>query len=274
MYSYRQSLPSPHAFDPLSSSHQSVGHENAMPAGNPQKPMNGVNKTNYGQEMTALLLDDTPLTRECLSISLNLCDRGLHVLTATSVDDVQAMLNNDATPDVVLCHFGGLEPADPRYLAKLRDLIAALGRIPLIVLSDREDTGAVIEAFRAGVRGYIPTAVGLSVALEAIRLVGAGGTFIPTGFLQRMMQDPPSPSEARPRAADPVEANDRLNGLTPRQMSVLRCMREGKANKIIAHELGMCESTVKVHVRNILKKLGATNRTQAVYLTLNSPPAN
>jgi DNA-binding NarL/FixJ family response regulator len=53
--------------------------------------------------------------------------------------------------------------------------------------------------------------------------------------------------------------------LTSRQINVLARLRQGKANKIIAHELQMSESTVKVHVRNIMRKMGATNRTQAVY---------
>ena len=49
-------------------------------------------------------------------------------------------------------------------------------------------------------------------------------------------------------------------------MAVLNCLREGKSNKIIAYQLGMCENTAKAHVRNVLKKLGATNRTEAAYL--------
>ena len=53
--------------------------------------------------------------------------------------------------------------------------------------------------------------------------------------------------------------------LTTRQIAVLSHLQQGKANKIIAHELRMSESTVKVHVRNIMRKMGATNRTQAAY---------
>ena len=52
---------------------------------------------------------------------------------------------------------------------------------------------------------------------------------------------------------------------TTRQTSVAKALRQGKANKIIAYELNMCESTVKVHVRHIMKKLGATNRTEVAY---------
>jgi DNA-binding NarL/FixJ family response regulator len=53
--------------------------------------------------------------------------------------------------------------------------------------------------------------------------------------------------------------------LTARQTSVANALRQGKANKIIAYELNMCESTVKVHIRSIMKKLHATNRTEVAY---------
>ncbi len=52
---------------------------------------------------------------------------------------------------------------------------------------------------------------------------------------------------------------------TARQAAVIEALRRGKANKIIAYELSMCESTVKVHIRNIMKKLNATNRTEVAY---------
>ena len=52
-----------------------------------------------------------------------------------------------------------------------------------------------------------------------------------------------------------------------RQAEILDCLRRGMANKLIAYELDMCESTVKVHIRHIMKKLNATNRTQVAYLT-------
>jgi DNA-binding NarL/FixJ family response regulator len=54
---------------------------------------------------------------------------------------------------------------------------------------------------------------------------------------------------------------------TARQTAVIAALRQGKQNKIIAYELNMRESTVKVHVRNIMKKLNATNRTEVAYLT-------
>ena len=57
---------------------------------------------------------------------------------------------------------------------------------------------------------------------------------------------------------------------SPRQLQVLERLKQGKQNKIIAYELGMCESTVKVHIRIIMRKLNARNRTQVVLLTNNA----
>jgi DNA-binding NarL/FixJ family response regulator len=91
--------------------------------------------------------------------------------------------------------------------------------------------------------------------MAAIRFVKAGGTFAPLDQLLTNRPDRgPAPPEITPR-----------NSLTSRQMAVLSLLQQGKANKIIAYELAMSESTVKVHVRNIMRKMGATNRTQVAY---------
>ncbi len=90
----------------------------------------------------------------------------------------------------------------------------------------------------------------------AIRFVTAGGVFAPVDLL---LADEVKDAPVRDEAAPPAGL------LTPRQMTVLTLLQQGKANKIIAYELGMSESTVKVHIRNIMRKMGATNRTQAIY---------
>ncbi|WP_448206893.1 LuxR C-terminal-related transcriptional regulator [Azospirillum sp. sgz302134] len=246
MFSHRGSLPAPEAFEPRG-------------AGLPREV----------QDITVLLFDEMPLTRECLSVGITLCDRGLRVLTAATLAEATAILHGGAPPDVALCNLSGLPPGDAAFASRLRGLADVLGRVPLIVFSDRDDAETVLAVFRFGARGHVPTSVGLSVALGALRLVAAGGTFVSTTFLHRMMQEqvvlPEQPDAVRPPL---LTVDTGRNGLTPRQRSVMKCLREGKPNKVIAHELGMRESTVKVHVRSILKKLGATNRTQAVYRTL------
>jgi DNA-binding NarL/FixJ family response regulator len=125
-----------------------------------------------------------------------------------------------------------------------------------VVTSSFNEPDHIVDALDKGVRGYIPTGVTLDVAVGAIGLVGAGGTFVPATSLV-----------AARRAGESTAARQMETSLfTARQASVVEGIRRGKPNKIIAYELNMCESTVKVHVRKIMRKLKATNRTEVAYL--------
>lgn len=130
----------------------------------------------------------------------------------------------------------------------------------MIILSAVDAPESIFEAFESGVRGYMPTlSTTLELAIEVIRLVKVGGTFLPPNCLYSRKA---SPSPGTERGADP--ARELAGGpFTPRQMAVIERLQLGKANKIIAHDLGMSESTAKVHIRNIMKKMKATNRTEA-----------
>lgn len=154
---------------------------------------------------------------------------------------------------------------------QLLDTVQALRGVPtpLVVLAGSEDSQLVGEALRYGVRGYIPTRLPLPVAVAAIKLVLSGGTYAPP----IMPSDLPCAAElalAQPPTAipdsppPPAAAVDRLK-LSPREGQVLRLLRVGCSNRQIAGELAISENTVMVHVRHLLRKLGVTNRTQAVY---------
>jgi DNA-binding NarL/FixJ family response regulator len=146
----------------------------------------------------------------------------------------------------------------------LTDHLSALGQafpaIPLVVLSDADDADRLKtfrDTLKSGAHGFIPTrTTGIPIAIAALRLIKAGGTFAPMDLML---------ANNRPDYVRALPDKVRQNPLTSRQMVVLAHLQRGSANKIIAHELDMSESTVKVHVRNIMRKVGATNRTQAVY---------
>ncbi|AWJ82479.1 two component transcriptional regulator (plasmid) [Azospirillum sp. TSH58] len=216
----------------------------------------GPEPVNGRGSIAALLLDETPLTRESLSAGLSLRDPSLQMRTAASVDEARTALAAGTPPTVVLCNLASLTPPNGSVLATLRDVARALGGTPLVILSDGEEADLPLEASRLGVRGCLPTSVGLVVAQEALRLVAGGGTFFPSPFLHRlqrredMKDDPPMPSGGA--------------ALTARQRGVLQRLREGKSNRVIAQELGISENTTKVHVRGILRALGASNRAEAV----------
>lgn len=138
--------------------------------------------------------------------------------------------------------------------------------IPVVLMSDCQNSEHILSALRNGIRGYIPTALDSSLMIQALRLVRAGGTFIPPSALAELAAAGSDASKAgdRPRDVIPFE-------FTPRQSQVFRLLRKGKSNKVIAYELGMQESTVKVHVRQIMRKLKATNRTHAAFLAARIP---
>ncbi len=155
---------------------------------------------------------------------------------------------------VVLCAIGlGAREAD----AQLTRLQAAAVGVPVVVMSDAEDPELVMTLMDKGANGFMPADISLEVAAHALRLVAAGGQYFPAESLlaaRRLM------SEREASAPGP------RGMFTRRQVAVIDALRKGKANKIIAYELNMCESTVKVHVRNIMKKLNAKNRTEVAYL--------
>ncbi|MGK9169470.1 response regulator transcription factor [Inquilinus limosus] len=125
----------------------------------------------------------------------------------------------------------------------------------MIVTGDREESAQVLAILSCGARGYIPTSVSLSVAMGALSLAVAGGVFVPASTLPR------AGGPDRKRSAEP----EMRFGLTERQRAIADGISRGKPNKIIAYELNLCESTVKVHIRSIMKKLQARNRTEVAF---------
>jgi DNA-binding NarL/FixJ family response regulator len=158
-------------------------------------------------------------------------------------------------PGIVVLYQSGIVKTDA--LAEVERLSVQAARSPVVIVSDNEDPNVIVQMLAKKVRGYVPTSFSLQAAMQAMDLVRAGGTFVPASSLIAAHHAP----------EDAQTGMQKTNGLfTTRQAAVIEALRRGKPNKIIAYELKMRESTVKVHVRNIMKKLKATNRTQVAYL--------
>ena len=159
----------------------------------------------------------------------------------------------------VLLNVGGCSIDTAKNRGQIEQLHRALPDAALVVMSDREDIEEVVVAFRHGARGFIPTSFEPEVASEAIGIVLAGGTFFPASALLRVYRE-------RLRLAvsghKPEPRRD-SEQWPPRQLAVLELLAQGKANKEIARELHVEESTVKVHVWHIMRRLKASNRTEA-----------
>jgi DNA-binding NarL/FixJ family response regulator len=194
-----------------------------------------------------VVIDERAFRRECVVRMLREVSPEYSFAALARPRDLSAEIpapNSGEGIDVVILDIGWTRLPDERVAADVRFLLECFGEVPIILLSDREDSAHVAEALNCGVRGFIPTTLGPGVVAEAVRLVGAGGTFIPASALVHALTARPD-IMGRSRAGG-TEAV----GLTPRECEVLNLLREGKPNKIIAAALDLKETTVKIHVRS------------------------
>jgi DNA-binding NarL/FixJ family response regulator len=205
-----------------------------------------------------LLVDAMTLNRECVSRALGMGARDFEVAIAASACEIDASLR----PDIVLFSINAT-PIDARWVTdSLAEIRRRAGDAPIILISALVDEKTALRGVAAGLRGLVPATVDIGMLVAAIRLVLAGGTFIPQDIVASYLK----------RAGELSATNEddvSFLGLTTREAEVVRKLREGKLNKVIAYELDITESTVKIHVRHIMRKLNATNRTQVAYLVQN-----
>ena len=203
-----------------------------------------------------VIVDRRALDRECLARSLREHNPRLEFRTVESIEELRRHNGVAAAPSALLLILGSRKVTEQSAKDEIACLVSGFESVPVIVIADSDDPVQILSALESGARGYIPSNVRLEVAAEAIGLARAGGIFVPArAFLALRETILSSASGARP-----------LHSIfTAREADVVEALRQGKANKIIAYELNLCESTVKVHIRSIMRKLKATNRTEVAY---------
>jgi len=140
----------------------------------------------------------------------------------------------------------------------LREL--GLSLPPTLVLTTFDDTTVVLDAIRAGARGFLLKDISYQQLMTAIRAIAAGGTVFQPAITQRLLR------AAGTLAADAIPIEE----LTARELEVVRLMSGGYSNKEIAHALGTAEGTIKNQVSSILSKFGVRDRTRAVLKALEA----
>lgn len=220
------------------------------------------------EELTVLLVDARPWTREALARGL---ETACKVLRLGGPSDL-AQADAQGGAAVILLNVTGMRLADSRISDSIATARHHLPSLPVVALSESADAEDILGAIEQGLSGYIPISLELRLVIEALRFVAAGGTFVPAEPLLANLEDA-APPRLRPEASvgeaaastlanDAASVTSILETLTPREVAVLDCVRRGKSNKQIARELDMSEATVKVHVSHIMRKMGAVNRTQ------------
>jgi len=192
-----------------------------------------------------LLVDDHPLFRSALITAVRRVKGDARVVEAQSLKEATAKLKSDPLISLVLLD---LRMPDCQGFSGLLALRAEFPDRRIVVVSAAEDADTVRRALAFGAAGFIPKSAPLDTLMEALSSVLGGGVWTPPGF--------------HAEAGD--ETVQRFGSLTPAQLRILMSMRKGLLNKQIAYDMGISEATVKSHVTMIFRKLGVTNRTQAV----------
>jgi DNA-binding NarL/FixJ family response regulator len=207
---------------------------------------------NAQQGPVIALADDHPIVRAALKSALSALGSGTRFLEASDAVSAMSMIEGHPGIDLLLMdlHMPGSEGT-----ATVREIRARVPQLPLAVVSADEDPATVAELLRIGVCGFIPKSDSANVIVSAVRLILAGGTYVPPRLVHAGRCDE--------RTANGASDAHRL-GLTARQFDVLRLLGRGLSNKHIARELGITEGTVKVHLLAVFRALDVRNRTAAV----------
>ena len=193
-----------------------------------------------------LVVDDHKIVRTGLK-TLLASERDLRVVA--EADDGAAAIRaaREQAPDVVLIDL--MMPGTDGETA-IAQLHAEMPDVRTLVLTSYGSSDLLARALKAGASGAVLKTADDEVLVTAIRAVAEGRTFLSPDVRRLLKQDPPVPP------------------FTPRQAEVLASLSRGLTNADIACQLGICEARVEEHVKAILTKIGAANRTEAVALAL------
>src|SRR5262245_7694322 len=197
--------------------------------------------------MRVLVIDDHPLIQEIVPAVLARALGEVAVATEGTLEAGLARASGGEAPDLVLLDLGlpgceGLE-AIARFRIRFPEL-------PLVVLSASCDRESILGALEAGAAGYIPKTSKPEVMIAALKVIAAGGTYVPPEALEE-------PARGAPRRRG-------LLDLTERQKEVLGLILKGYNNERIAVELSIAPNTVKQHAHAIFTALGVSSRAEAV----------
>ena len=208
-------------------------------------------------DMTPLIFvaDDHPLLRSAVRHALGAALPHARVAEVASATALGKALELQPDADLVLLD---LTMPGAHGFSALLHVRGAHPEIPVLVISSSEHPRVIRRAQQFGAAGFIPKSSPAETIGEAVSAVLEGGVWFPPMAAERSEQD--------------AQLAARLAQLTPQQFRVLECLADGLLNKQIAHELGLAENTVKVHVTAILKKLDCHSRTQAAVLVKSLAP--
>ncbi|HIJ61320.1 MAG TPA: response regulator transcription factor [Rhodospirillaceae bacterium] len=205
--------------------------------------------------MQILVADDHNLVRDGLKPFLYELDPDAKILDAANFDDALTQAKTASQLGLVLLD---LKMPGMNGLQGVEVMRRLHPTVPVVILSGHVERNEVLAAVRAGAAGYIPKTISGTALTNALRLVLAGESYLPPSILLD---------------SGPVErkaAMTPLSSLSVREREILGYLIEGETNKEIARRLDLQEITIKIHLRNVYRKIGAVNRAQAVRIAMSA----
>lgn len=212
------------------------------------------------EAMRILVADDHTLFRRGLELLLQRIFPAVILFGVADAHKAMQAIAEQEAFDLIL-----LDLAMPGMngIAGVRRFVESQPTTPVIMLSAHAETDEILQCINLGVRGYVPKSSSEEVLEHALSLVLAGEVFIPSVVVARLQA---GAGRSLPAELANLADDNPLRQLSTRQRDTITLMIEGHSNKEIARKLGLLESTVKAHIKVILKKLSAQNRTQAALI--------
>ena len=197
-----------------------------------------------------IIADDHDLVREALTTLIERDDPTAVVLQASDFPAALELATAHEGVDLALLdvYMPGMDK-----LSGVQQMTSRFPGLAVVVMSGTVQKGDVARAFEMGARGFIPKTMNGKALVSVLQLVMSGARYVPEIMLEKE-QEP-----AKPKF-----------DLSPRELEVLEQLVKGLANKVIARNLEIEETTVKLHLRSLFRKLNANNRTEAVIVAMES----
>lgn len=235
------------------------------------------------KDQRLFLIVGNPVRRQCLEYTLKAVLGTCIINSFASCEEA-----TEEQPDLFLIEVSSSSERVVSIREQVGRIRARFGSCPIMIMSDDDDVEVAKAAMRCGISGYLLPMTSLPTFVAAIRLAMTGGTYVPSVLIEFWASNT-APSDQREKVrldeaparagqvtdalalsefdGAPAGAGPVTGVFTLRELDVLERLQRGQPNKLIAFDLHMSESTVKVHMRNIMRKLGATNRTQVAFIT-------
>ncbi|MEL6572083.1 MAG: response regulator transcription factor [Pseudomonadota bacterium] len=201
--------------------------------------------------MRILIADDHDLLRDTLVMYLQ-GEAGFEVRTAGTLHEAVVRMTTEEPFDLVLLD---LKMPGMQGLQGLKQALALSDNQRVALISGQATQAIVQEALLAGAAGFVPKSMPAKSLINAVRFMANGEQFVPIEYITGSQPEPDHPLAEQ---------------LTQRELQMLKGLTEGKSNKEIGRDLDIQEPTVKLHMKTLYRKLGASNRTQAAMMARES----